>query len=337
MLSKPELFQLFESFRHKNIIVIGDVMVDAYFYGNISGKSPEASAPILKINKRFNRLGGAANVALNLKLLGVNTFLFSIIGKDDKADQLKKLLRSEKISTSGLFPSNNRKTTTKFRVIEDQSQIIRLDEEDTHEISKEEEIHLLRGISTLIEMQHIDAILIQDYNKGVLTKSLIGQLIDLAKKHRIMITVDPKHKNFFEYQHIDLFKPNLKELSLSLNRKLEAENAEELSSAMAEVKQKIQAKCILTTLSEYGNALLRDEFIQSKCHTQEIKDVSGAGDTVISIATLCLLNNLKDQEISQLSNIAGTLVCDEVGVTPINKDQFFAACLQILSPIEYAK
>jgi len=337
MLSKQDILQLFDSFKHKNIIVIGDVMVDAYLFGKISGKSPEASVPVVEVSKRTNRLGGAANVALNLRSLGATSFLFSIIGRDKKAEELQTLLEIEGITTSGLLQSSSRKTTTKFRVIGDQAQLIRVDEEDTHDISAEEEVYLLKGIDALINKQQIDAILIQDYNKGVLTKALIGKLIELAKQHQIPITVDPKQKNIFEYQQVDLFKPNLKELSAALNREIDPQNSGELEEALVEIKYRLQAKCVLTTLSEHGNAILREEFLHSECHTQEIKDVSGAGDTVISVATLCLLNQAEDEVIAELSNIAGTIVCNEVGVVSIKKDHFLAACLQILSPIAYAK
>lgn len=337
MLSKRDILQLFDSFNHKNIIVIGDVMVDTYLFGTLSGESPEAAVPKVEVSERINRPGGAANVALNLKSMGANPFLFSIVGQDAKAEELRSLLEMEGISTSELLKSNKRKTTTKFRVIGDQAQLLRVDEEDTHDISAEEEVHLLTAIDKLLNTQQIDAILIQDYNKGVLTKLMIGRLIELAKHYQIPITVDPKHKNIFEYQGVDLFKPNLKELSRALDRKINPQNTEDLEDALIKIKQKLNAKCILTTLSAHGNAMLRDEFLQTKCHTQEILDVSGAGDTVISVATLCLLNQAEDMVIAELSNIAGTIVCNEMGVVPIDKDQFLAACLQILSPIVYAK
>lgn len=337
MLSKPDILQLFDSFKHKNIIVIGDVMVDTYLIGNLSGESPEAAVPKIKISERINRLGGAANVALNLKSLGANPFLFSIIGQDAKAEELLSLLENEGISTSELLQSNKRKTTTKYRVIGNQAQLIRVDEEDIFDISSEEEAYLLRKMDVLRTEQKIDAILIQDYNKGVLTKSLIGRLIELAMQHQIPITVDPKHNNIFEYIGVDLFKPNLKELSAALNRNIDPQNTEELKAALVEIKQKLDAKCILTTLSAHGNAILREEFLHTECHTQDILDVSGAGDTVISIATLCLIHQVADKVIAELSNIAGTIVCNELGVVPINKDQFLAACLRIHSPLAYAK
>lgn len=337
MQSKFDILQLVDSFQRNNIIVIGDVMVDTYLVGTINKVSPEASIPVLKVVERTNRLGGAANVALNLKSLGANSFLFSIIGKDKKAEELLSLLKDERISSSGILQSSNRKTTTKFRVIQDQTQLIRMDEEDTHDISSDEEMHLLKGIEALINKQAIDAILIQDYNKGVLTKFLIGKIIALAKKHHILITIDPKKDHFFEYQEVDLFKPNLKELSAALDKEINPTNTQELEQALREIKAGLRAKCVLSTLSEYGNAILSKEFIYTECYTQEITDVSGAGDTVISIASLCLINQVEDKMIAELSNIAGILVCKQMGVVPIKKDQFLAACLQILSPIEYAK
>ncbi len=306
----------------QNIMIIGDVMIDSYLFGHVSRISPEAPVPVVDVQKREDRLGGAANVALNIQAMGATPIICSVIGKDEKSKTFAQLLTKAKISKKGLISSLERCTTTKFRIIGNNMQMLRVDEESRHELSSSEEKRLLSNIIKTIRDKHIDAIIFQDYDKGVITKSLIEQVVYYANKRNIPICVDPKKRHFTDYKNVTLIKPNLKELSEGLNVSFDMKNLEEIEKAMKFLRKEQAVELVFTTLSELGVAILdKKKFFHHPAHIRQIADVSGAGDTVISVAALCLALGFqsKPQALARISNLAGGLVCESVGVVSIDK------------------
>lgn len=319
--------KVFEQFSHLRVMVIGDVMVDAYIFGKVERFSPEAPVPVVTVEKRVNRLGGAANVAVNLKSLGAEPILCSVIGNDLKGKEFRQLLDDAKISGEAIMAGKDRVTTTKFRVIGNKTQMLRVDEEVTHDLIGNDQSILQAKIFEILEKSAIHAIIFQDYNKGVLTAGLITKVIAKAKALEIPVAVDPKRKNFFQYKSASLFKPNLKELREGLGLDLQADNLNSLEDAVDYLHKKLDIMTIMTTLSERGVFVSHCEPDGNiwrqliPAHIRKISDVSGAGDTVISVAALCLACKLDPLEIATLANLAGGLVCEEVGVVPVNREK----------------
>lgn len=313
---------LFQKFENKRILVIGDVMMDAYLIGKVNRISPEAPVPVVSLENEEQRIGGAGNVALNLVALGAHPIVCSVVGTDSNGDDLIRIFEENGISTAGIIRSQNRKTTVKTRVISNKQQLLRIDSETTTPISTDEEHFLLEQLSQLIQ-SGIDGIIFEDYNKGVLTESLIQQAIELAKLSNITTTVDPKKDNFFAYKGVTLFKPNLKELKEGLNLKFNFQNDKQaFESAVIELEEKLNNEISFITLSEYGVFIKQQEAKQYvAAHVRNIADVSGAGDTVIAVATLCLVAGISAKEIAEISNIAGGLVCEKSGVVSISKEE----------------
>lgn len=315
------IFSRFETLR---ILVIGDVMIDAYVEGKVSRVSPEAPVPIVNLENRTSRLGGAANVALNLASLGVTPVLTSIVGKDKSAEDFLGLMHSAGLETSGIEQSSQRKTTVKTRVIGNKQQLLRVDDEVIAPLSEKEEKQLIANVAS--HMGSIDAIVFEDYNKGILTPGVIDAVVSLANENNIITTVDPKKENFFAYNNVTMFKPNLKELKEGLN--IDADLVPEEASfedAIGAMEAKLRNRISFVTLSEKG------VFIQENgqkhyvpAHIRNISDVSGAGDTVISVATACLVAGLEIRDVAEWANLAGGLVCERSGVVPIDKKQLRA-------------
>jgi len=315
---------LFEGFKQKKIVVLGDVMIDAYLTGKVQRISPEAPVPIVNFTKHENRLGGAANVALNLISLGAKVAMATVIGQDNEAKDLIALFEQEEISTHGVVQSENRQTTIKTRVIGNHQQLLRIDHEQTDDISTEEENLLLNNLENLFK-EGQDAIILQDYNKGVLTANLIEKVITLAMQYEVIVTVDPKDKNFLAYKGVTLFKPNLKELSEGVKMSIDfAKHREQFEAATEKLKSIINPEILFVTLSEYGVFIENEKgkhYIPA--HERTISDVSGAGDTVISVATLCLASGLAVENVAAMANLAGGIVCEYRGVVAINAVQLY--------------
>jgi len=322
MRNKDDILKLFNEFSQQKVLIIGDVMIDSYLWGNVERMSPEAPVPIVSVHERVDRLGGAANVAMNIKALGATPIICSVIGKDAKGKEFINLLDKRGLSKSGIVISSNRKTTTKFRIFGNKSQMIRVDEETTTDLSKDDFEQLSKHINDIFDIIKIDIIIFQDYDKGVINADLIDMIFKKSRNLNIPLVVDPKKKNFYAYKNFDFFKPNLKELKEGLNLDFNHRNIDELSKAAQLLKEKINIGMIMITLSEDGVYISNDtERHLIPAHIRAISDVSGAGDTVISLAALCLALKLPPEEIAYISNIAGGLVCEEVGVVPINKDK----------------
>jgi len=322
----------FNQFNNKRILVIGDVMVDAYIKGKVTRISPEAPVPIVQFEGREDRLGGAANVALNLVALGANPILCSVIGNDTDASTLKSLLQENGISPEGLIESANRKTTVKTRVIGNHQQLLRIDAEQTNPITSSESDALSARVREICSIG-IDAIIFEDYNKGVLTPALIKSIVDLSKEFDIPTTVDPKKDNFLAFKNVTLFKPNLKELKEGLGLDFNfSKDKMTFESAVKELESNLNNRISMVTLSEHG-VFIKDENAHAyfPAHLRIISDVSGAGDTVISVATLCLIVGMSNDMIAQVSNIAGGLVCEKSGVVPIDKNLLLEETIKLLT------
>jgi D-glycero-beta-D-manno-heptose-7-phosphate kinase len=320
------LENIFQSFNDLRVLIIGDVMVDSYIWGVVERISPEAPVPIVNVRKRDMRLGGAANVALNIQALGATPVLVALCGVDDAGKRLRTILEQQNMSPEGLVSSTTRPTTVKTRVIASSQHVVRVDEESDKIANAEEEQQLLNKIEQLLPS--CDVVVFEDYDKGVLNATLIEKTVTLAKMHKIPTVVDPKKRNFLAYNGVSLFKPNLKEMREGLKVDVEPGNQQQLEKAIDVLKDRLLIKGVMATLSEYGVYIdYKNEKVKLPAHPREIADVSGAGDTVVSIAALCVALDLPTSRIAALSNLGGGLVCQHVGVVPIDKSELLAEAL----------
>jgi rfaE bifunctional protein kinase chain/domain len=329
-VKKEAIREIFKSFNDLNVLIIGDVMIDSYLWGKVSRISPEAPVPIVAVDKKERRLGGAANVALNVQALGANPILCSVVGVDYEGLAFLDLLKTQKLSQKGILKCRDRITTVKTRVIGNNAQLLRVDDEVETEITPSETQQLQTLISYIIQHDKIDVIIFEDYNKGLITPKLISKVVELAKTKGIPTCVDPKKKNFHSYKGVSLFKPNLKELKEGLKLDIGSENISELQRSLSSFRVKQKIETVLVTLADKGivtNSRKVKEHIQA--HPRSIADVSGAGDTVISVASLCRAMKCKDDITAALSNLSGGLVCEQVGVAPIDKALFFEEALKL--------
>lgn len=326
-----QLAELFEAFNGKRVLVIGDVMTDAYIKGQVTRMSPEAPVPVVDLQEQEQRIGGAGNVALNLIALGAKAILASVIGQDNAGKELEQMLQNAGIQTSALVVSAQRKTTIKTRVLSNGKQMLRIDSEDQHDLLPNEEALLKANISALLA-EGIDGVLLEDYNKGVLTTALIQWIISEANARNIPIAVDPKKKNFFAYVGCTLFKPNLKELKEGLHIDFNfQQDPVALHTAITQLQHQINSRYTLVTLSEHGVQLFDGQKHQHHpAHRRNIADVSGAGDTVIATTTLCLICGASPEQMTALANLAGGLVCEHPGVVSIDKEKFLQEALQLI-------
>ncbi len=325
------MVSLFSSFEKLKVAVVGDVMLDTYWWGNVERISPEAPVPVVSMHHKECRIGGAGNVAINLAALGAKTTIFSVIGHDEEGSTLKKLLEENNINTNHIISSPKRITTNKTRVVCRNQQLMRIDHETTEDLNNILEAELLNSIERYIVLEQPAILIFEDYNKGILTAGLISSVIDICKKHHVLTAVDPKKKNFFSYVGVDIFKPNLKEVKEGLNISLEAVNLESMQAVHQSLQQLLHHQISFITLSEKGvfyNSPTQSAIIP--CHVRNIADVSGAGDTVIAVTSLVYASTKDIQLASAMGNIAGGLVCEEVGTAVINKEKLFNECKQLL-------
>jgi len=333
MIENTEQIQeLFEAFKNKTILVIGDIMVDSYMSGKVDRISPEAPIPIITVNNKENRLGGAANVGLNIKSLGGTPILCSIIGNDKDGDILMKLLLKRELSNIGIIQHKYCKTTIKTRILSNNQHLLRIDEEDTRPIPEDIEHEFIEKINNIISTKSIDAIIFQDYDKGNITPVVIDEVTEKANALNIPILVDPKKRNFNFYKNIKFFKPNFKELNESVNINLEKHDFPGIYNEANKIRKERNVDIVMVTLSEAGIFIADTNGYKTlPAEVRDISDVSGAGDTVISIASLCLAAGLNAIDIAAISNIAGGLVCEKPGVVPIDKEQLLIECIEAYS------
>ena len=319
-MSKEEVNELFEKFNHFNVLVIGDVMIDTYFWGKVERISPEAPVPIISRSDIEHRLGGAGNVALNVQSLGATPYLCSVIGDDDKSVVMRGLLEKRGLSDIGIVTDDKRITTIKTRVISDNQHLLRIDEEITENISSEMQKEFFARIKSIISEKNIDAIIFEDYDKGVITPELINNVVKIANSKGIPTLVDPKKRNFMDYHGVTLFKPNFKELVEGLKLDIDKSDFKGLHAASNRLRENLNIEIVMATLSELGIYISDNgSYHNIPAEIRDIADVSGAGDTVISTASLCLAAGLSPKKIAYISNLAGGIVCEKVGVVPINK------------------
>ncbi|MDR3365948.1 MAG: PfkB family carbohydrate kinase [Prevotellaceae bacterium] len=323
---------IFDKFDDLTVMVIGDVMVDAYLWGKVSRISPEAPVPILAGTQREHRLGGAANVALNLQALGARPVLCSAIGNDRGAEIFKSMLSANGLTQEGILADSTRVTTTKTRVIAGTQHLLRIDEETTKPLHESLEKAFFAQAEHLINSEKIDAIIFEDYDKGVITPNLIRWVVSLANVRKIPTLVDPKKRNFWEYGHVTLFKPNFQELCEGLNEEVDKKSYEAIFEAAQKINRRMSVRYAMITLSERG-VLVSDgeQYSAIPAELRNIADVSGAGDTVISVASLCLAAGMAAPAAAAVANLAGGLVCEKVGVVPVNKKQLLDECVKKLA------
>ncbi|MDQ2719824.1 MAG: PfkB family carbohydrate kinase [Bacteroidota bacterium] len=326
-----DLDKLFADISKMKVAVIGDVMLDTYWWGNVERISPEAPVPVVAVSKKEKRIGGAGNVALNAHTLGASVAILTILGDDEDGAQLKQLLHENNIDTRFILESKKRITTNKIRIISRNQQMMRLDAEHTDDIDDTDEEKLQNQIEKFITTEKPDVVIFEDYNKGILTKNIISNTIDFCKKNKIPTTVDPKRKNFFSYKNASLFKPNLHEAITSLNLLPEEISTELLTDIHAQLKEKLDHDISLITLSEKGIFYQKniDKNIIAS-HRRNIADVSGAGDTVIAVASLIYAATKDIHLTAEIANIAGGIVCEEVGTVAINKEKLLAECKKLI-------
>jgi D-glycero-beta-D-manno-heptose-7-phosphate kinase len=328
---KSDFNKLFKRFSELKAGVIGDVMLDTYWWGSVERISPEAPVPIVALRKKEHRMGGAANVALNIKALGAKVSIFSVIGDDEDGQTLHNLFKEEHIATAYLLKSNKRITTSKSRIISRNQQMLRLDSEITKDLDPPDENRLIDAVTKYIEQEKPDVLIFEDYNKGVLTPKVIREVIQLCRAKGIPTTVDPKRKNFFAYEGATIFKPNLKEVREAFNIIDESMEQETLENIHKQLKARLNHDISFITLSERG-VFYEDTNGAGivPAHIRNISDVSGAGDTVIAVASLVFAATKDIRVMAEVANLAGGIVCEEVGTVAINKEKLMAECDTLL-------
>lgn len=324
MISIPvsRMNELKKDFKGLNVAVIGDMMLDCYFQGDVKRISPEAPVPVVEVGNEFFRFGGAANVALNILKLGGNPLPIGVIGYDNEGTIFNSLVNESNIKSDGIFVDETRPTTSKTRVIAHNQHVVRIDKESKDYLARKLQTKILKYLEEHSDSLH--AIVLEDYNKGVLSASLVEKIIRLAKSKKIIITVDPKFNNFFSYREVTVFKPNRKEAEDVLGMKIRTD--EDISAAGVRILEKINSKYVLLTLGEGGIAVFEKGKAEKRMPTKarKVADVSGAGDTVISTLTMALAAGADIFEASYLANYAGGIVCEEIGIVPIELDRLFS-------------
>jgi rfaE bifunctional protein kinase chain/domain len=323
MTNKINFDELFNKFNGLKVLIVGDVMVDNYIIGKVDRVSPEAPVPVVDVTSFDSRLGGAGNVALNIKAMGGIPILCSVIGNDKEGEDLKNLLAKQGLTSRAILSSDKRKTTTKTRVLGNNHQLLRIDHEIKTEIDTLDSFLLDEHFNR--ELEIADVVIFEDYNKGVLHLKNIEKFINKCNSVDKPTIVDPKKSNFLTYKKTTLFKPNLKEIKEGLNIENNLDSIEEVIEAVTLLESNLGNTISMVTLSERGVLIKKGEDYKIiPAHIRNIADVSGAGDTVVSVAALCLALNTNIETLAELSNLAGGLVCEKTGVVPIEKAALLA-------------
>lgn len=323
--------QLFIDFSKLKVVIIGDVMLDTYWWGQVDRISPEAPVPVVALQRKEHRVGGAANVALNTVALGAQTTIVSVIGTDADGALLQSLFEAQKIDTQYLLSTPSRITTNKTRVMSRNQQMMRLDAEITTPIASDIEKALLQKFTDCLNTQKPDIVIFEDYDKGVLTPAIIKEAIAICTERNIVMSVDPKKNNFLAYKGVTLFKPNLKEVKEGLQVPIPSVTLDNLRLVHTALQTHLAHQISLITLSEKGMFFDTGDVAKIiPTHIRSIADVSGAGDTVIAVASLVYAATKNIELATEMANIAGGLVCEEVGTAAINKSRLLAECKLLL-------
>ena len=324
--------KLFHDFTQLKVAVVGDVMLDTYWWGNVDRISPEAPVPVVAVTKKEQRIGGAGNVALNIASLGASVSMISVLGKDDDGEQLTALLQENNINAQYLIHSEQRITTNKIRIISRNQHMMRLDAEMADDMMVADADRLLNAFENYIAAEKPAVVILEDYNKGVLTENVIKRIISLCSRHAVLTAVDPKRKNFFAYEGVDIFKPNLKEVKDGLNIIREDVNINVLKDMHLQLQEKLKHRISFITLSEKGVFYNhQNDAAIIPTHIRSVADVSGAGDTVIAVAALVFAATADAKLMAEMANIAGGLVCEEVGTVGISKQLLVDECKKLLT------
>ncbi len=321
--------EVFAAFDELKVVLIGDVMLDSYLSGNVVRISPESPVPVVDCKKKDNRLGGSANVALNIRAMGATPLLFSVVGKDASGELLLKLLKEQGMSVTGIIVDESRPTTVKTRITSKGQQLLRVDEEQDTYLDADLETRLTQAIIKTLKQGDVDALIFQDYDKGVITVNMINEVAAVAKELGVPVLADPKHRNFLNYRNITLFKPNLKEFSQGIGEQIDQEHLGVLQQHCSDFKHRQSIDILLITLSENGIFVSGEEDLHFPTEVRFVSDVSGAGDTVISVATLCLALGLDLKHMVRLSNLGGGQVCEKPGVVPIDKQRLLERYIEL--------
>lgn len=323
--------QLFTGFQSIRVAIVGDVMLDTYWWGSVDRISPEAPVPVVALKNKELRVGGAANVALNTASLGAKTTMISIVGADADGEQLLQLLNDKHIDTSYIRSVSNRVTTNKTRIMSRNQQMMRLDAEITTDIDEATENILIEQVKNCLDQQQPQVLIFEDYNKGVITERIIHEVTALCKERKVIIAVDPKKKNFLSYKDVTIFKPNLKEVKEGLNLSVDHIDLSCLQQIHEHLQQHLHHQISLITLSEKG-VFYQDETSHKiiPTHIRNIADVSGAGDTVIAVTSLCYAATRDMHLAAEMANIAGGLVCEQVGTAAIDRNRLLEECEVLL-------
>ena len=325
----------FHAFNDMRILVIGDAMIDSYFWGDVNRISPEAPVPVISHTKRESRLGGAANVAINIRALGAEPILASVIGNDDRAGLFKSLMDGRNLPKHGIFESNTRITTIKTRIISNNQHLLRVDEEIDKSLDRETETAFLKHLLYIINSESLNGIVFEDYDKGSITPKIIAEVVKAANEKNIPTLVDPKKRNYKEYKNVTLFKPNFKELVEGLNVQINKDNYQSIFNLAQSMLQKQNIEWMLVTLSEMGVLISnKEDYKRYPAKIRDISDVSGAGDTIIGIASVCLAAGMSPWLIAEIANIGGGQVCEKSGVVPIEKERLLEESLKVFKNLD---
>jgi rfaE bifunctional protein kinase chain/domain len=324
--AEHRLKELFSNFGGKRIAIVGDLMVDRYYWGKVVRVSPEAPVPVVDVVSESLRLGGAANVANNVQALGGIPLLVGLVGDDHPGSLLMGLLRDQNLDAKGIVVDANRPTTIKTRIIAHAQHVVRLDNESKADCPEHLQHRLIDAVK--YNIHQIDGIIIEDYNKGVVTKDVIREIIAVANKYEKIVTVDPKFNNFFEYKNVTVFKPNLREAEEVMGQRLRSDH--DVEEAGKRLLGALSARNVLITRGEDGMSLFKasGEIAHMPTLAASVQDVSGAGDTVVSTLTMSLAAGADIEEAAALSNCAGGVVVAYVGIVAIQPPELMAAALR---------
>lgn len=324
--------RLFTQFKSLRVAVVGDVMLDTYWWGSSDRISPEAPVPVVQLQHKESRIGGAGNVALNLVSLGAQVSMHGVTGTDEDGLLLELMMKDKGINTEGLWKSPDRMTTNKIRIISRSQQMMRLDREVATDLEADAAERFIQKTIDLFALQQPDIVIFEDYNKGVLTAAVIRSLIAWCRQHGVLTSVDPKRKNFFEYTGVDIFKPNLKEAREALGFLDSKPTLENLKTIHNLLHAKLGHHISFITLSEAGVFYQHDaEAVHLPAFVRNIADVSGAGDTVIAVASLVYAATRDARLMATVANLAGGMVCEDVGTVAIDANRLLNECLQLLT------
>jgi rfaE bifunctional protein kinase chain/domain len=319
-ITSQRVNSIFKKSKKKKIAIIGDVMLDKYVYGDIFRVSPEAPVPIVDTIRTDYKLGGAANVANNVKALDSEPVLIGVIGCDFDGRHYLDEMKNLGLSVSGIYKDSSRPTTAKTRVISDSRHVLRVDSEKKHDLSEALSNRIMNFIKR--NLKEFAAVILQDYNKGVLTKETISKIISMCKKAGKPVYVDPKFSNFFEYRDVTVFKPNRKEVSDILGMKIDGDNSTKEAGSI--LIDRLNCEFLVLTRGEKGMMLFDKEkgktvVLNIPTKARNVADVSGAGDTVIAAIAVTIAGGASIIEAVILANQAAGIVCEEVGIIPIYK------------------